>query len=370
MKKDQIQLLDTTLREGEQTPGVSFSIPQKVEIAQLLDDFGIDFIELGHPAVSPDVFEAVEVLNNLDLRAQKVAHGRVLKSDVDAAVKIGVPWIGMFFGTSDISLKYKFNKTRPEALKAIEKIITYAKERGLKVRFTAEDASRTKLNFLVQVAQLAQKAGADRFSIADTVGVFTPHTITNLIRRLKTYTSVPIHVHCHNDFGLANANALSALKAGARCADVTVNGLGERSGLVSLGEAVLALLELYGVKRAWKIAKLPELSRLVVKASGIELSKNHPLLGKYAFTHKAGLHVKAMLKNSSSYESIDPEKIQRNREMIIDKYTGKAALKNRLSNLNIKLSSHDLRLTLKKIKANPQKVNWSDSDLKNLVKKL
>jgi len=370
VKNQKIQLLDTTLREGEQTPGVSFSIPQKLKIVQMLDEFGIDFIELGHPAVSRDVFLAVEKLNDLDLKAQKVVHGRVLKSDVDTAVKIGVPWIGMFFGTSSLSLKYKFNMDRPQALMQIEKTIIYAKEQGLKVRFTAEDASRTKEPFLMQVAQLAQKAGVDRFSIADTVGVFTPQTISILIKRLKSWIDVPIHVHCHNDFGLANANVLAAMQAGARCGDVTINGLGERSGIASLVEVSMALLELYNLNKNWDIGILKELSEFVSSASGVKLSKNHPILGEYAFTHKAGLHVKAMLKNTAAYESINPQKIRRKREMIIDKYTGKAALENRLNNLNLKLSSADLEKTLIKIKAEPQKVNWTDKDLKNLLKNL
>jgi len=155
-----IEILDSTLREGEQTPGVSFSIDQKIVMANRLDTFGVDFIELGHPAVSPDVYEAVESLNNLDLKAKKMAHGRASKSDINDVAAIGVEWMGIFFGTSPLSLKHKFNVTKKEALQRIETVVKYGKDKGLKLRFTAEDASRTDLDYLIQVGQLVQQSGS------------------------------------------------------------------------------------------------------------------------------------------------------------------------------------------------------------------
>ena len=256
-----IQILDSTLREGEQTPGVSFTSEQKVAIAKRLDAFGVDFIELGHPAVSPDVYEAVEVLNDLDLNAIKMAHGRAVKSDINDAVAIGVPWMGIFFGTSPLSLKHKFNVIKSEALKRIESTVKYGKDKELKLRFTAEDASRTDLDFLVEVGQLVQKSGADRFSLADTVGCLTPTKTKKLVGRIVSEIDLPIHVHCHNDFGMATANALSAMEAGAQCVDVTVNGLGERCGLPPLSEVTTALAELYKVNGNWDLGLLPELSK-------------------------------------------------------------------------------------------------------------
>ena len=363
-----IQILDSTLREGEQTPGVSFTSEQKVAIAKRLDVFGVDFIELGHPAVSPDVYEAVEVLNDLDLNAIKMAHGRAVKSDINDAVAIGVPWMGIFFGTSPLSLKHKFNVTKSEALKRIESTVKYGKDKELKLRFTAEDASRTDIDFLIQVGQLVQNAGADRFSLADTVGCLTPTKTKELVNCIVSELDIPVHVHCHNDFGMATANALSAVEAGAQCVDVTVNGLGERCGLPPLAEVTTALTELMKVNNYWELGILPELSELVNTFSGRASTVNQPIVGKNAFTHKAGLHVKAVLLEPKSYEAISPEKVHRKRHLVIDKYTGRFALKNKLDSLNLKVNKQILNRILKEIKAQPNIVNWTDKALISLAK--
>ena len=365
-----IQILDSTLREGEQTPGVSFTSEQKVAIAKRLDVFGVDFIELGHPAVSPDVYEAVEVLNDLDLNAIKMAHGRAVKSDINDAVAIGVPWMGIFFGTSPLSLKHKFNVTKFEALKRIESTVKYGKDKELKLRFTAEDASRTDIDFLIQVGQLVQNAGADRFSLADTVGCLTPTKTKKLVGRIVSEIDLPVHVHCHNDFGMATANALSALEAGAQCVDVTVNGLGERCGLPTLAEVTVALNELHKVDHNWNLELLPELSELVGSFTNLESKFNRPIVGRNAFTHKAGLHVKAVAENPRSYEAISPESVYRNRRFIIDKYTGSSALKNKFEQLGITLSRKELDIVLKKIKSHPEKVSWAGKELINLTKSI
>ena len=365
-----IQILDSTLREGEQTPGVSFTSEQKVAIAKRLDVFGVDFIELGHPAVSPDVYEAVEVLNDLDLNAIKMAHGRAVKSDINDAVAIGVPWMGIFFGTSPLSLKHKFNVTKFEALKRIESTVKYGKDKGLKLRFTAEDASRTDIDFLIQVGQLVQNAGADRFSLADTVGCLTPTKTKELVNCIVSELDIPVHVHCHNDFGMATANALSSVEAGAQCVDVTVNGLGERCGLPPLAEVTTALTELYKINQNWNMSLLPELSKLVVSFSKLELKTNRPITGKNAFTHKAGLHVKAVVQEPKSYEAISPEIVNRKRHLVIDKYTGKAALKNRLYEMDLTISDQELKAILKEIKSQPEKVSWGDDDLTSLAESI
>ncbi len=367
IRKRKIEILDTTLREGEQTPGVSFTVADKIAIARRLDEFGVDFIELGHPAVSPDVYAAVEALNDLNLKARKMAHGRAYKSDVNDAAAIGVPWVGLFFGTSALSLKYKFNVTRKDALWRIRGAVEYAGEKGLKIRFTAEDATRTEVKFLIQVAHLVTAAGADRFSLADTVGIMTPTRMKGLVAQIVREIDLPLHVHCHNDFGLAVANALSALEAGARCVDVTVNGLGERAGLASLAEVTSALTELYKAPGNWNLDLLPELSAQVERVSGQTAHANRPIVGKHAFSHKAGLHVKAVLKNPKSYEGINPAVLARQRKLILDKYTGKAALKYKLEELGLELTSAELNQVLAEIKAKPAKVDWSDADLKTLV---
>ena len=365
-----IEILDSTLREGEQTPGVSFTIKQKSAIAKLLDDFGVDFIELGHPAVSPDVYAAVETLNDLDLKAKKMAHGRASKSDINDATAIGVEWMGMFFGTSPLSLKHKFNVSKKEALEQIQTIVKYGKDKGLKLRFTAEDASRTDLDYLIQVGQLVQKAGVDRFSLADTVGCLTPTKMKELVSRIVCELDIPVHVHCHNDFGMATANALSALEAGAQCVDVAVNGLGERCGLPPLAEVVTALTNIYKVNGNWELGMIPELTEMVDSFSKLDSNANQPIVGKNAFTHKAGLHVKAVVKEPKSYEAISPEAVHRKRHFVIDKYTGKSALNNRLNHMGIRVSPKELDTILIEIKSHPEKLNWENVELISLAKSL
>jgi len=362
-----IEILDSTLREGEQTPGVSFTIDEKVALAKRLDAFGVDFIELGHPAVSPDVYEAVEALNDLDLKAKKMAHGRASKSDINDVVAIGVAWMGIFFGTSPLSLKHKFNVTKPEALNRIETAVKYGKDKGLKLRFTAEDASRTDLDFLIQVGQLVQNAGADRFSLADTVGCLTPTQTKKLVSRMVSELDIPIHIHCHNDFGMATANALSALEAGARCVDVAVNGLGERCGLAPLAEVVTALINIYKINGNWELSMIPELTNLVRSFSKMDPGANKPIVGKNAFTHKSGLHVKAVAKEPESYEAISPESVHRKRHFVIDKYTGNSALNNKLIDIGISVTPKELDTILIEIKSHPEKLNWDDKDLISLT---
>ena len=370
MLSNQIEILDSTLREGEQTPGVSFTIKQKVTIAKLLDDFGVDFIELGHPAVSPDVYAAVEMLNDLDLKVKKMAHGRASKSDINDATAIGVEWMGMFFGTSPLSLKHKFNVSKKEALEQIQTTVKYGKDKGLKLRFTAEDASRTEFDFLVQVGKLVQESGADRYSLADTVGCLTPTKTKELIGRIVTELDIPIHVHCHNDFGMATANALSALEAGAQCVDVAVNGLGERCGLPPIAEVVTALVNIYKVNRNWDLSVLPELTDLVGSFSNLLLKANQPIVGENAFTHKAGLHVKAVAKDPRTYEAIPPETLNRKRKLIIDKYTGSSALKNKFNEIGVSLTKMELAAVLKELKSHPEKVSWTGIELIYLTKSM
>ena len=365
-----IEILDSTLREGEQTPGVSFTVDQKIIMANRLDVFGVDFIELGHPAVSPDVYEAVEALNDLDLNAKKMAHGRASKSDINDVAAIGVGWMGIFFGTSPLSLKHKFNLTKKEALQRIEMTVKYGKDKGLKLRFTAEDASRTDLDYLIQVGQLVQKSGADRFSLADTVGCLTPTKMQILVRRMCSELDIPIHVHCHNDFGMATANALSALEAGAQCVDVAVNGLGERCGLPPLAEVVAALSNIYKINGNWDLGMIPELTDLVDSFSNMDSNANQPIVGENAFTHKAGLHVKAVVKEPKSYEAISPESVKRKRHFVIDKFTGKSALENRLVKMGVEIQNQHLEVILLEIKMHPEKVSWDDDSLITLLKSM
>ena len=367
---NKIEILDSTLREGEQTPGVSFTKSQKITIAKMLDSFGVDFIELGHPAVSPDIYGTIKALNEMPLNAKKIVHGRVKESDIDDAINIGVPWIGLFFGTSREYLKDKYHLNEHKALSVIEEGIRYGKGKGLNIRFTAEDATRTDLKFLLKIGRLIEKAGADRFSLADTVGILRPDQTSKLVRYFTSKLDIPIHIHCHNDFGLATANTLQAIQSGATCVDVTINGLGERCGLPPLAEVVTALDELYKIKNSWDLKKIIEMSNYIDRITNIKHKDTRPITGRYSFSHKAGLHVNAMLKNSKSYQSISPEKLNRHHKIIIDKYTGRQAIRYRLNELGIDHNDILLEKILLKIKRSPLITNWTDEKIMQLAKSL
>ncbi len=368
--KQKIQILDSTLREGEQTPGVSFTILEKIEIVKLLNQFGVDYIEVGHPVVSDDIYSFIKSLSNLNLSSKIIAHSRLLKSDIDQIIDLNIPWIGLFFDVDENRLEKKYGINEEKALKMIVDSISYAKKHKLKVRFTAEDASRTNFKFLIKVAKLTERAGADRFSFADTVGILHPNKVSSIFSKLNSEIKIPIHGHFHNDFGLATANALQAFQSGATCADVTVNGLGERCGISSLAEVVTSLDELFNVKNSWNFKILNNLSSYVEKISKITDIDTRPITGKNVFSHNAGLHVSSVIKDSSFYEPIDPKKFNRNRHYVIDKFSGKDALNYRFKKLNIRLADKELFELLKAIKSKPGIKSWSDEKLKSLYHKI
>lgn len=360
-----MQLLDTTLREGEQTPGVSFTVDEKVKIARTLDDFGIDIIEVGHPAVSKDIEEACRAVAHDNLRAETMAHSRALKSDIEGARDVSVDWVGIFLGTSQLSLEHKLHVGREEALEMIEDSVAFARDLGLKVRFTPEDATRTDFGYLKEAIIAAAGAGADRISIADTVGTATPASYGRLISEVTEITDLPIHVHCHNDYGMAVANSLAGFDAGAYLIDVTVNGLGERTGIAPLAPIVVALKRLYGVDKDWELGLLPELSHEVERTSSLFTPETAPVVGKYAFAHKSGLHTKAVLEDPKTYEAIPPEIVHKHREIVIDKYAGKAAVRDRLENMGIEADEDELEQVTQRVKdaASEGKTRFTDIDL-------
>ena len=366
MRKRKVQILDTTLREGEQTPGVSFKTSQKIEIIKLLNRFGVDYIEVGHPIVSRDICSFIERVSKLKLNSKIIAHSRLLKKDIDKVVELNVPWIGLFFDISEDRLEKKYGLNEKKALEMIVNSISYAKKYKLNVRFTVEDASRTNFAFLIKVAKLVEKAGADRFSFADTVGILHPSKVSNIFSRLANELKIPIHGHFHNDFGLATANALQAFQSGASCVDVTINGLGERCGISSLAEVTTSLDELLNVKNSWNFKILNDISSYVEKISNISKNDNRPITGRYAFTHNAGLHVSSVIKDSSLYEPADPKKFNRKRQFVIDKFSGKDALIYRFKKLNIYLSEKELSRLLITIKNNPEVRHWTDEKLLSL----
>ena len=344
-------ILDTTLREGEQTPNVSFTVDEKIQFAKMIDDFGVEMIEAGHPSVSNQVYEAVKKIASENLNAEIVAHVRAIRSDIDRALMCDVDRIVIFLATSEVHLSDKLHFSQEKALDVISNEVQYAKDHGLNIRYTPEDSTRTGVDFLIKACQTAVEAGADRISIADTVGISTPTRFANLISTVHQQVNAKIDVHCHNDFGLALANALAAVEAGADCVHATVNGLGERVGIVDLASLASSYSILLKNKTHYKLEKLKEISEYVEKISGIYTSPNTPIVGETAFTHKSGVNTDGILKNPTTYEPFDPGLIGRERSIAVDKYTGKLAVEKKLHDYGITgLSNKELLEIVYKIK--------------------
>lgn len=343
-------ILDTTLREGEQTPNVSFTLDEKVKLAQMLDEFGVEMIEAGHPSVSNQVFEAVKNIASERLDAEILAHVRAIRSDIDRALACDVERIVIFLATSSVHLDDKLKISQERALDIITNEVQYAKDHGLKIRYTPEDSTRTGLDFLIKACITAVDAGADRVSIADTVGIATPNTFAKLISNIKNNVNAKIDVHCHNDFGLALSNALAAVDAGADCVHATVNGLGERVGIVDLSCLASAYTLLLNNKSKYKLHMLKDLSEYVEQISGIFTAPNAPIVGESAFTHKSGVHTDGVLKNPKTYEPFNPQLIGRERKIAIDKYTGKLAVRQKLESYNVSVTDKELMNIIMKIK--------------------
>src|SRR5690349_18569653 len=285
-----LEILDTTLREGEQTPYVNFTVDEKVEIAKMLDCVGVVMIEAGDPSVSPNVAKAIDRIASLGLRAEIVAHSAATHPGIDRAKSCGANRVAIFYATSKIHLDSKLHKTQKEALAIIQEHVCYARNLGLNVRYTPEDATRTDFDYLVEVCNTAIKAGADRISFADTLGIMQPHTMFERINMLrKKLLPCTIDLHCHDDYGLALANAMAGIRAGADCIHTTVNGMGERTGIPDLAETIMAFHNLEGVEK-YDISHLMEISAYLEKISGFFVAANKPITGPNAFTHKSGVH--------------------------------------------------------------------------------
>ena len=348
-----IRIFDTTLRDGEQTPGVSLSPEKKLNIAKKLDVLGIDAIETGFPVISDGERSAVKMIASENLQSELCGLARTNKRDIDAAVDCGLNYIHTFIATSDIHLEYKLKMTREQALEKAIDAVEYGKSRGLQVEFSAEDATRTDREFLKKVFGEVAKAGADRIDIPDTVGYSTPQYIAEITKDAIDATKIPISVHCHNDFGLAVANAISGIQAGAECAHVTINGIGERAGNASLEELVMALNSLqFDQKWETNINKelLYETSRYVSKIIGITVQPNKAIVGENAFGHESGIHTHGVLNNPLTYEPISPEIVGRTRWLQVGKHAGIHGMNAMLKEYGIVPNEEQTKKILDKVK--------------------
>lgn len=345
-----IKFFDTTLRDGEQTPGVSLNLDDKLKIAQALNDMGISIIESGFAVVSKGDFESVKAVSDMGLKAQNCSLARCNKKDIDSAIDAGVDWVHIFIGTSPLHRKYKLEMSKEQILKAAQESVEYCVERGTRVHFSAEDACRTEYDYLEQVCKVAEEAGAQIINIPDTVGVMSPEKMYQLISNLKNVIKVPIAVHCHNDFGLAVANTLEGIRAGATIPHTTINGLGERAGNADMEQVVMALKYLENVETNIKLDKIYTTSKLVERLSGIRVMPNFPIVGDNAFAHEAGIHVHGVLKKASTYEAFPPEVVGARRRLVLGKHVGSTGVAAKLKELGIEVSKEQAKEITKKVK--------------------
>jgi 2-isopropylmalate synthase len=350
-----------------------FSEEWRVRIAKALSDIGVGMIEVGDPSVAPDIKSAIKKIIQLkrqgEIRSHIVVHSRAVKQDLENAASLEPDRVAVFYGVSDIHLKYKHRKNREEALQIIAEMVSMVKSHGVAVRFTAEDASRADLHYLIQVVKTAYEAGADRVSIADTVGVFTPDRAREVFAKVKAAVpGVGLDIHAHNDFGMAVANSLAAVEGGADVVHTTVNGLGERAGITPL-QAFAAAYYYHKGARLVKLEKLPEITAMVEAASGITVMPTFPVVGENVFTHKAGVHQAGVLANPETYEPIPPEVVGRSRDFSLDKYSGRKAIAYRLERMGISVPPDVLEKVVEEVKrSNARRLR--DEDLLEILEKI
>lgn len=364
-----VLILDTTLRDGEQTPGVALSVEQKVMIAEALDNLGVDIIETGTAIASNGEFKAIKEISSRGLKAEICSFGRIRKEDIDAAADAGADSIFMVAPSSEIHMKAKFpGKSENDIVEMSVEAVEYAKSRGLIVEFGAEDASRAKFEFVLKLFDAAVEAKTDRLTFADTVGVLIPERAEKIFRTLKERYKVPVAIHCHDDFGLATANTIFAVKGGADEVHVTVNGIGERAGNAALEEVVMTLEYLYGVKTKIKKEMIYNVSKLVEKLTRINVPPNKSIVGENAFTHESGIHTSALLKDSNTYEPISPEVIGRKRVIVLGKHAGKASVEAIMRELGYRATSEQMSEILNRIKDIGDKgKKLTDADVKAII---
>ena len=317
-----IRILDSTLREGEQHPGVSFTNKQRIQVAWMLDYFGVDQIEIS-PVISEDHREATRTIMKQGLQADIVSHGRALREDIDVSIDCGAEWCAAYLGISDVHLADKLRITREEALERAIDTVEYAKSHGLKMRFTLEDGSRAEPEFMKSVCAAIRDAGVDRISLPDTVGIMRPAGMANFVRTAREVVDTPLDVHVHNDMGLALANALAACEAGADQIHATIDGIGERTGIPALAEVAVVLTYLYRSPNDLRLDMLQDLSRLVENYTSIPPYDSKPVVGSSAYKHKAGTHLAAILRNPAAYEPIPPRVVGNRRKIVFGELAGK-----------------------------------------------
>ncbi len=351
MSKKVIKVMDTTLRDGEQTPGVALSPDEKLNIAKNLDELGVDIIEAGSAITSTGEREGIKKIVKEDLDAEILSFSRGVKSDIDYALGCEVDGVHLVIPSSDLHIEKKLRKTREEVKEMAVETSRYALDHGLIVELSAEDATRADREFLKELFQAGLDEGAHRICACDTVSMMMPEQIYDLFSFLSETFKVPIATHCHDDFGVAVANTIAAVRAGATEVHTTVNGLGERAGNAALEEVVLGLNRFYDYETRVKMGGLYDISRLVERYTGVPISPTKAVIGDNAFAHEAGIHTHGVLSESSTYEPVSPEMVGQRRRLIFGKHTGKHAIESELKSKGLNATDEQVEEIFQRIKS-------------------
>ena len=359
---------DTTLRDGEQTAGVVFSLEEKIRIARMLDEIGVGEVECGIPAMGADEQASVKALVDLSLNARLITWNRAVVSDIQASIDSGVKAVDISLSVSDIHIKHKLRKDRFWVKEQLKRALDFAKKNDLYVSVGGEDSSRADLDFLVELMTISQDLGADRFRFCDTLGILDPFATYDKVRYLAEGSDLDLEVHTHNDLGMATANAIAGIRAGARFVNTTVNGLGERAGNAALEEVVMALKHACHIDLSIATGRFVELSKLVGEASCRPVPEWKAVVGEKVFSHESGLHADGVIKYPGNYEGFDPAEVGLSRHMVIGKHSGRHGLQDRLRSLGIHLELLEADTFLAKVRniAQVKKCPLSDKDLVRL----
>ena len=367
---NQVLINDTTLRDGEQAAGVVFNLEEKIAIAKFLDAIGVEEIEVGIPAMGEEEQRAIKAISDLGLSAKLLGWNRAVISDLQASMACGLKRMHIAIPVSGIQIATKFQGQWRITLQQLKDCIKFAVDKGFWVAVGGEDSSRADDEFLLDVALYAQEWGAKRFRFCDTVGVLDPFTTYSKVKRLVSGLRIPVEVHTHNDFGLATANALAGLKAGALSVNTTVNGLGERAGNAALEEVVMGIKRIYGVNLGIDTPRLLELSELVANASGCRVPPWKAIVGENTFAHESGIHAHGVIQNPFTYEPFAPEEVGRERRLVVGKHSGRHLISNLLKQHGVFLNKEETQSILDAVRqiSIQKKRNLTTEELLDLVK--
>ncbi|NLL95111.1 MAG: homocitrate synthase [Thermoplasmatales archaeon] len=336
-----VVICDTTLRDGEQTAGIVFSNLEKYRIAQMLDDAGVPQIESGIPIMGGDEKVAVKHIASMGLDASVLGWNRANIADIDASIDCGVDSVAISMSSSDIHIENKLRKSREWVLEKVSESVQHAADHGLYISCNAEDASRADLMFLIDFAKAAKDAGANRLRYCDTIGRDDPFTVQERVRTIRSLVGIDVEMHTHNDFGLANANSLAGIHAGAKVISTTVMGIGERAGNTALEEIVMTCRHLLNKGTGIDTTKLKPLAEFVSRAAGRPISASKPFLGSNCFAHEAGIHADGVIKDAKNYEPYDPAEMGLERKIVIGKHSGSNTLITEMRKWGVELTQQD-----------------------------